>query len=120
MKRAPITEAHELEEQRSEAPLFDFTDQEPVAKAAKPRNMAETSIEAYRRIEDKLPEKRLEVLRAIGRFPRGATCEDLVKHLGWPINRVSGRVTELKRAGHIRVVRKVNGFQVYEAVTVNV
>lgn len=126
MKRAPITESYEIEEQRSPAPLLEpFTDQEPVAKAAKPRNMAETSIEAYReRVLPHVGTKRHRVLEALGEFKSGATLEELAGFLHWPVHTVSPRLTELKRSGCIAVDRIKRGrsgkVQVYKAIIINV
>ena len=64
--------------------------------------MRDTSIEAYRKIIESLPQKRLEVLAHIemkGKY--GATLFELVDHMKKPVNEISGRVTELSRAGLI-------------------
>ena len=43
---------------------------------------------------------RAEVLAAIAaRGQRGATTDELVDLMGWPVNRISGRVTELVERG---------------------
>lgn len=57
--------------------------------------MRETQLAAYRTLGN-LPEKRRKVAKAVG---NGATLYELTKILGWPVNRVSGRVTELVEAG---------------------
>jgi hypothetical protein len=51
-------------------------------------------------IEPKLPRRRLEVWRAANRQPGGeATLDELERVLGWRINRISGRVSELVEVG---------------------
>ena len=57
-----------------------------------------TQLEAYASIKESLSTRRLKVLQAIKRN-RGATLFELVGLLGWPINCISGRVTELKQKG---------------------
>lgn len=63
----------------------------------------DTQRQAWKDIQDKLPESRQEVLRllkAYGGF--GATTYRISEALGWPINCVSGRVTELTKSGLIK------------------
>lgn len=61
--------------------------------------MQPTSLQAYHEIAHTLPQKRRAVFEAIHRAgEQGATLFELVDALGWPVNRVSGRVTELKEA----------------------
>lgn len=56
--------------------------------------------EAFREILPTLPAKRAAVHGAISsQGEHGATLSELVGLLAWPINRISGRVTELSRAG---------------------
>lgn len=60
-------------------------------------------LEAYREIMPKLPTKRAAVYAAISsQGENGATLSELVGILGWAINRISGRVTELSRFGFLR------------------
>lgn len=59
--------------------------------------MRDTQIDAWESIQDKLPESRSKVLSLIRSADGGATLFELVGWLGWPINRISGRVTELAR-----------------------
>lgn len=44
---------------------------------------------------DNLGDKRQKVAEAIGGQAEGATLFELTKIIGWPVNRISGRVTEL-------------------------
>lgn len=64
--------------------------------------VATTSKTAYDRIKDLLGDRQLEVYEAIGDLGV-ATNEAIADYLNWPINRVTGRVTELKRYGLVDV-----------------
>ena len=55
----------------------------------------ETQTECWKDIKDNLTGTRREVLDRISEVPQGKTLFELVETLGWPINRISGRVTEL-------------------------
>lgn len=55
----------------------------------------------YQMIKPKLPEKRQRVYEIIIQNPNGITRKGIAKALGWAINCVTGRVTELKYAGLI-------------------
>lgn len=59
-----------------------------------------TQITAYESIKAVLPERRLQVLEVIER-KEGIALFELVDELSWPINCISGRVTELRKAGLI-------------------
>lgn len=59
----------------------------------------DTQMRAFSSLEN-LGEKRKAVAVAIA-IKAGATLYELVQYLGWPVNRISGRVTELKDAGVI-------------------
>lgn len=64
--------------------------------------VALTSKEAYAKIQDKLGDKQFivfETIRELG----VATNEMIAEHLGWPINRVTGRVSELRNYGVVDV-----------------
>lgn len=66
------------------------------------KDKPETQIQSYNEVKDKLPQSRLVVLSAIvGTGDRGLTLFELVGALGVPVNRISGRVTELSEAGLI-------------------
>lgn len=67
-----------------------------------------TQLDAYNTITEK-EAKQLIVLKAILQN-NGSTLFELVKILKWPINRISGRVTELKKQGKIvdSGLRKMN------------
>lgn len=58
----------------------------------------DTQALAWRDIQDKLPARRKAVLQALILAPSGLTSHELTVTLGWPINSVSGRITELVRA----------------------
>lgn len=59
----------------------------------------ETQINAFHSLE-RLPEKRRKVAEAIKTCP--GTLAELSFRLGWAINRVSGRVSELAKMGIVR------------------
>lgn len=64
--------------------------------------MLDTQRESHEAILEKLPERRAAVARVIrGAGEKGATLFDIAFYLSWPINCVSGRVTELAKAGVI-------------------
>jgi predicted transcriptional regulator len=56
-----------------------------------------TQLQSWDEIQSTVSEKRLKVLDIIRRSERGATLFEIVESIGWPVNRVSGRVTELKK-----------------------
>lgn len=62
-----------------------------------------TSLEAYDSID--LNERQAEVLRAIRELYAGGlhpSDQEIASHLGWPINRVTGRRGELVAAGIVQ------------------
>jgi hypothetical protein len=61
----------------------------------------DTQMAAWHELQDGLPAARAEVYRIIaeGQF---VSADAVARRLGWPINRVSGRITELVRAGIVR------------------
>lgn len=61
-----------------------------------------TSKSAYSKIQDLLGQRQMQVYEAIGDLGI-ATNEMISDYLNWPINRVTGRVTELKRYGLVDV-----------------
>ena len=61
-----------------------------------------TSQEAYAKIYNKLGAKQQVVFETIKELG-AATNEMISEHLNWPINRVTGRVTELKKFGLVDV-----------------
>jgi predicted transcriptional regulator len=60
----------------------------------------ETQVQAFESLQETIEQKREKVLSAI-RANGGATLFQLVGILNWPVNRISGRVTELKNQGKI-------------------
>jgi len=60
----------------------------------------DTQGDAYQDIKDKLPERRRKVFEVIARS-KGVASFEIAMILNWPINCVSGRVTELADAGII-------------------
>lgn len=61
----------------------------------------ETQLAAWQEVQDELPEKRRIVFQMIARHERGVTLFQLVNLLNWPVNSISGRLTELERSGRI-------------------
>lgn len=59
----------------------------------------DTQLEAYSTIKNK-ENKQWLVFRAIESY-NGLTLFELVKILGWPVNRISGRLRELVKQGKI-------------------
>jgi predicted transcriptional regulator len=68
----------------------------------------DTQRAAYDEIQPTVSEKRARVLAVITKSP--SALFDICSALGWPVNRVSGRVTELAEQGLIEDSgsRKVN------------
>lgn len=65
-------------------------------------SVAHTSVYAFNRIKDKLGNKQERVFDALIELGT-ASNEKLADYLGWPINSVTGRVTELKKMGYLDV-----------------
>lgn len=57
--------------------------------------MLATQMNAWNEIQPTIADAQQEVLKAIRHSEDGMTLFELVKALGWPVNRISGRVTEL-------------------------
>ncbi len=72
--------------------------------------MKDTRKESLESIAVVLPERRFKVYEAIKNSFDGLSVYDIVALLGWPINCVSGRISELARDKHIldSSRRKVN------------
>lgn len=63
----------------------------------------DTQREAWDSIQETLPTSRLEVFKHIACFGAfGVTTMMVASRLGWPINCVSGRITELAKSGLIK------------------
>lgn len=67
-----------------------------------PRRVPETQKEAWESVQEGLPEARRCVLAVFEAVPGGLTLWEVQKALGWPVNRVSGRITELVDAKLLR------------------
>jgi len=72
--------------------------------------VAETSEQAYHEIRDSLPDSRRAVLEAIASAPGGLTLYEVARKLGRPEHTISGRITELKKAGLVidSGIRRIN------------
>ena len=70
--------------------------------------MRDTQAQAFAEIQESLGEKQLKVLSSIKK--NGSTCYEISQNLNWPINRVSGRITELCNKNKIKDIgeRRVN------------
>lgn len=66
------------------------------------RNLHENSIDTFNSILAQLPDRRAVVFSVIAEHGP-ITCQDIAERIGKPINEVSGRVTELKKADLVRV-----------------
>lgn len=62
--------------------------------------MKQTQIDSVKSLQETISEKRLKVLNAI-EVLNGACLFEICEFLKWPVNRVSGRVTELQKDGLI-------------------
>lgn len=65
-------------------------------------NMNQKSLDAWKDIKDNVSKRQLEVLEAIVDLGT-ATNRMIARHLGWEINRVTGRVNELTNKGFVKV-----------------
>lgn len=61
----------------------------------------DTQRKAWEELQPTIGAKRQAVLTVIRRR-KGAALFEIADHLGWPINRVSGRVTELTKLNLVR------------------
>jgi len=61
----------------------------------------EESREANERANYGKEQQRMEVLECISRFPGGCTMKEVAAMMGKPFNAVSGRGSELKKAGQV-------------------
>lgn len=65
-------------------------------------SQADTSIHAYALLTQNLTERQKEVLDALRYFP-DATNMELAVHMGWTVNRIPGRIGELREQGLVLV-----------------
>lgn len=63
--------------------------------------ISDTQRDSWESLQDTVEGKRRRVLDVISNSSRGATLFEICKVLGWPVNRISGRVTELRKNGRI-------------------
>jgi DNA-binding MarR family transcriptional regulator len=71
------------------------------------------STAAFGAIKDKMTLKQAQVLATI-KLLKGATCKDICKRHHVGMNTISGRLTELKAMGKIKVTGRRDGCAVYE------
>lgn len=60
------------------------------------------SYEAYCKISPYLTDCQKQVWRIMRRFPQGITSMELSEQMRWTINRITGRVKELRDKGFVR------------------
>jgi len=72
--------------------------------------MLDTQLASWDGVQGSLPERRRAVLGIIASEPNGLPLFRVVQKIGWPVNCVSGRITELAKEGLIEDagVRAVN------------
>lgn len=78
--------------------------------------MNSKSLDSYKDLKDKLTQRQVQVLQELKALKTG-TNRMIAKSLGWDINRVTGRVTELRDSG--LVVHAGNHFDAETKRTVN-
>ncbi|MCK5235825.1 MAG: hypothetical protein KAR06_02475 [Deltaproteobacteria bacterium] len=64
--------------------------------------MHDTQAESWEKIKAKLNEKQAKVLDVLLVNRKGMTTREIMEWLGWEINSVSGRITELQGKGVVR------------------
>tara|TARA_R110000744_G_scaffold94234_1_gene181981 strand:+ start:662 stop:913 length:252 start_codon:yes stop_codon:yes gene_type:complete len=60
--------------------------------------MNSASLDSYEDLKDKLTQRQVQVLQELKSLKTG-TNRMIAKSLGWDINRITGRVTELREKG---------------------
>jgi len=78
--------------------------------------VTDTSLIAWDKIQPKLTRKQADVMACIRHLKFPVCSYTIGTCLGWPINRVTGRVTELRDLGLIRDVgmrKSPTGFQAH-------
>lgn len=66
------------------------------------KQVPDTQLSAWDEIQKTAEGKRAIVLEVISKSKKGATLFEIQRALGWSINRISGRVTELQKEDKIR------------------
>lgn len=61
----------------------------------------ETQRESWEKTQERLGDKQARVLQVIRDSRFGRTLFEVANVLGWPVNSVSGRVTELRKLGMV-------------------
>ena len=77
--------------------------------------ISDTSLAAWYKLQSSLNDRQAAVLAEIRKGP--GTAQEITARLGWTINRVSGRITELKKLKLVREAYKRNGAHVIEATS---
>lgn len=79
-----------------QASMFEHT----AMQGTKPKEPEETRDESYSHVRASLPGKRWQVFRALKDI-QPASNTDIAKELDWSINRVTGRVKELRDGDYL-------------------
>ncbi len=66
------------------------------------KQVPDTQLSAWEEIQNSVEGKRAIVYNIIKNSKKGATLFEIQKALGWSVNRISGRVTELQQDDRIR------------------
>lgn len=66
------------------------------------KQVPDTQLSAWDEIQKTAEGKRAIVLEVIAKSKKGATLFEIQQVLGWSVNRISGRVTELQKEDRIR------------------
>lgn len=74
------------------------------------------SVAAFTQAQLKFGTQREEIYALLRSRRMGLTSKEIAPHFGWPLNAMSGRLTELKRDGKIRGTKqRRNGAEVLVA-----
>lgn len=66
------------------------------------KQIPDTQLTAWDELQNTVEGKRAIVFEVIKNSKKGATLFEIQKTLGWSINRISGRVTELQQDDRVR------------------
>ena len=77
--------------------MIDYNGKETMTK-----QIPDTQLSAWDELQNTVDDKRTIVYNVIMNAKKGATLFEIKNILGWSINRISGRVTELQQDDRIR------------------
>ena len=84
--------------------LFDYNEKDELVPFTELDMGKAVRNATYHMIKPDLSEKRQRVFEVIAQHPDGVCNKQIALELGWPINCVTGRVTELREAKYIKQV----------------